>query len=215
MAAAQPSSPKRPSRTDTTSIQRQVKLSDREAIRISLRNILIRLGRSAITASGVFLGIAFLTSVLTSEAIGRALHGQIDPSVQVRQAWLVRMSLLVCAVGITNSMFMSVTERFREIGTMKCLGALDSFIVRLFLIESALLGLAGSIAGAIVGFAVMMLLSMMKEGTDIWVRIDYLVMLRSFGFAVGAGVILSVVAAVPPAIKAARMPPASALRTEV
>ena len=46
------------------------------------------------------------------------------------------MSLLVCTVGITNSMLMAVTERFKEIGTMKCLGALDSFVVVLFMLES-------------------------------------------------------------------------------
>ena len=39
-----------------------------------------------------------------------------------RQIWLVIMALLVCTVGITNAMLMSVAERFREIGTMKCLG---------------------------------------------------------------------------------------------
>ncbi len=52
-----------------------------------------------------------------------------------RMIWLVVMSLLVCTVGITNSMLMAVTERFKEIGTMKCLGALDSFVVLLFLLE--------------------------------------------------------------------------------
>lgn len=197
------------------SVERQISLPLREAFRICIRNILIRLGRSAITASGVFLGIAFLMSVLTSQALIAALHVQIDPSIQARQGWLVKMSLLVCAVGITNSMFMSVTERFREIGTMKCLGALDSFVVRLFLIESGLLGLAGSIAGVIVGFGAMMLLSMVKEGAAIWARLDYLLLLRNLAFSVAAGVILSIVAAVPPAIKAARMPPAAALRTEV
>lgn len=197
------------------SVERQISLPLREAFRICIRNILIRLGRSAITASGVFLGIAFLMSVLTSQALIAALGVQIDPSLQARQGWLVKMSLLVCAVGITNSMFMSVTERFREIGTMKCLGALDSFVVRLFLIESGLLGLAGSIAGVIVGFGVMMLLSMVKEGAAIWARLDYLLLLRNLAFSVAAGVILSIVAAVPPAIKAARMPPAAALRTEV
>jgi len=196
-------------------IERQIRLPLQEAFRICIRNIMIRLGRSTITASGVFLGIAFLMSVLTSQAVIVALHGQIDPSVQARQGWLVKMSLLVCALGITNSMFMAVTERFREIGTMKCLGALDSFIVRLFLIESGLLGGAGSVAGAIVGFVVMMLISTLQGGVSIWVKINYLVELRNLGFCVAAGIILSIAAAVPPAIKAARMPPASALRTEV
>ena len=57
----------------------------------------------------------------------------IDIAQTQKHTWLVVMSLLVSAVGITNSMLMSVTERYKEIGTMKCLGALDSFIVKLFL----------------------------------------------------------------------------------
>ena len=48
--------------------------------------------------------------------------------------------MLVAFVGVLNAMLMSVTERFREIGTMKCLGALNSFIVKLFLIESLFQG---------------------------------------------------------------------------
>jgi ABC-type lipoprotein release transport system permease subunit len=64
-----------------------------------------------------------------------------------RETWLVIMSLLVCAVGITNSMLMAVTERFREIGTMKCLGALDLFVVELFLLESGLMGVIAAAAG--------------------------------------------------------------------
>ena len=48
-------------------------------------------------------------------------------------------------------MLMSVTERFREIGTMKCLGALDGFIVKLFLIESLFQGMAGTVMGVLLG----------------------------------------------------------------
>jgi len=215
MAAQQSSSGNQRQATGKGQIQHQISLPLREAFRISIRNIVIRLGRAAITASGVFLGIAFLSSILTSQVMVRVLHGEVDPSFAARQGWLVKMSLVVAAVGISNSMFMSVTERFREIGTMKCLGALDSFVVKLFLIESGLLGLAGSLAGVIVGFGVMMLLSMAKQGTAIWGQMDYTLLLSKLGYAVVAGVALSIVAAVPPAIKAAKMPAAAALRTEV
>jgi len=51
------------------------------------------------------------------------------------------LSLLVCAVGIVNAQLMAVTERFREIGTMKCLGALDRFVLRLFILEAGMQGL--------------------------------------------------------------------------
>jgi putative ABC transport system permease protein len=49
-----------------------------------------------------------------------------------KQRWIIILSLLVCVVGIVNAQLMAVTERFREIGTMKCLGALDRFVLRLF-----------------------------------------------------------------------------------
>ena len=50
-------------------------------------------------------------------------------------------------VGIINAMLMSVTERIREIGTMKCLGALDAFILKIYFIEAALQGLIGTAMG--------------------------------------------------------------------
>ena len=49
-------------------------------------------------------------------------------------------------------MLMSVSERFREIGTMKCLGALNSLIVRLFLIEAIFMGFVASFGGWVLGF---------------------------------------------------------------
>ena len=68
-----------------------------------------------------------------------------------RAGWILTIALLVTVIGIANAMIMSVTERFREIGTMKCLGALSSFVRRLFLIESSLMGFVGGLAGAIFG----------------------------------------------------------------
>jgi hypothetical protein len=64
-------------------------------------------------------------------------------SNRIQTRWLMSLALLVAFVGILNAMLMSVTERFREIGTMKCLGALDSFIIKLFLIESLFQGGVG------------------------------------------------------------------------
>ena len=134
---------------------------------------------------------------------------------KAREAWLVVMSLLVCGVGITNSMLMSVTERFREIGTMKCLGALDSFIVRLFLIESLVLGFLGSLVGALVGNLTMLLVFMAKEGVSVPAKMDWLAMCGYLGLAMAIGCILAFIAAVAPAMKAAQMPAAVALATEV
>ena len=132
-----------------------------------------------------------------------------------RQLWLVLMSLLVCGIGITNSMLMSVTERFQEIGTMKCLGALDSFIVRLFLIESAVIGVLGSLAGIIIGFLFVLLYYGIKAGFSVTAKVDWGALVLFLLLSLGIGTIIALAAAIPPAIRAAQMPPAAALRTEI
>ncbi len=221
-------------------IQRQMVLPWPDAFRISLRNVTLRLGRAAITASGVILGIAFLTSIWTSRVAidgiehykARSARAVVDqqgkdagPGAEAalaekanrtaRQNWLVVMSLLVCAVGITNSMLMSVTERYREIGTMKCLGALDMFIVRLFLIETALLGLFGSVVGILLGHLGILLFMTIFTDHTVAAKMNWGHMLVYMLMALGVGTIVSLVAAIPPAVRAAKMPPAAALATEI
>jgi len=132
-----------------------------------------------------------------------------------RQIWLVKMSLLVCTIGITNAMLMAVTERFREIGTMKCLGALDRFIVEMFLFESMLLGIIASAAGAVVGFLGTVLIAAIGKGFGVIGQIAVLDVLKLLGIGIAAGCLVTVIAMIFPAIKAAQMPPAAALRTEV
>ena len=63
----------------------------------------------------------------TPPAASRRGRGR-DYGIQERMLWLILVSMVVCAVGIANAMLMSVTERFREIATLKCLGALDGTI---------------------------------------------------------------------------------------
>ena len=125
-----------------------VELPFAKAYEFALKSIKIRFWRSMITAGGVFLGIAFLASVLTDRGIAGS---HIEAKEAARLQWLVALSLLVCAVGITNSMLMSVSERFREIGTMKCLGALDQFIVKIFMIEAFMIGVIASALGWVLG----------------------------------------------------------------
>ena len=67
---------------------------------------------------------------------------------------IAAISLLVGGIGIANTMFTSVIERTKDIGIMKSIGAKNSDILLIFLIESALLGLIGGIAGISLGFAV-------------------------------------------------------------
>ena len=64
---------------------------------------------------------------------------------------MLGLALLISFVGILNAMVLNVTERFREIGTMKCLGALDSLVIKIYLIESAFQGIGGTMAGILLG----------------------------------------------------------------
>jgi putative ABC transport system permease protein len=206
-------------------IRRQIVLPWSKAFSMVKSNIFVRLGRSAITASGIFLGIAFLASVLVSSSVQGALELQMKGEMisggspeKVRLIWLVSMSLLVATIGIVNSMLMSVTERYKEIGTMKCLGALDSLVVRIFLLEAGLLGMLGAGGGVLVGGGLMLLVQMARHGSKVVLNAQPVWGSIPLGLAlvlaIPLGGLLSLAAALYPAWRAAKMPPAAALRSE-
>jgi hypothetical protein len=136
--------------------------------------------------------------------------------LRFRSGWIIAISLLVTVIGVSNAMLMSVTERFREIGTMKCLGALSSFIRRVFFIEASLLGAIGSLLGSLCGalFAVGAY-SLTYGGGLVLSSLSLPMLLLQALLAVVAGVGLSVVAAIYPAGVASRMVPATALRSTI
>jgi ABC-type antimicrobial peptide transport system permease subunit len=188
---------------------------------------MLRFGRSIITTAGITLGIAFLVFVVISNEIATSTVGggaseqlmdlgeEQEPGISTKDKWLIIMSLIVCVVGITNSMLMSVTERFREIGTMKCLGALDHFVVILFLLESGFQGFAGALVGALIGLVAALLMGLANFGLDIFMDFPLLsILLWILGGSV-LGMLLAVLGAAFPAWRAAKLPPAEAMRTEV
>lgn len=201
------------------SIQRQVQLPLMKAAEFAWKSVRIRFWRSMITAGGVFLGIAFLASVLTGKAIAGA---SATPAELARSNWLVALSLVVCTVGITNSMLMSVTERFREIGTMKCLGALESFVVKIFLIEAGAMGAIASLLGYFVGTVLVILTKWATynpkdpHALSSWNgSLDAGAIFTNLLISVVIGIVLTMVATLIPAVNASRIPPAAALRTDV
>jgi ABC-type antimicrobial peptide transport system permease subunit len=117
-------------------------------------------------------------------------------------------------VGIVNAQLMAVTERFREIGTMKCLGALDRFILRLFILEAGMQGLAGAGAGALAGALFALIGALLRYGPVSLAAVSWLAVIGSFVIAVAVGCILSLVGVFYPAIVAARMQPVEAMRVE-
>jgi ABC-type antimicrobial peptide transport system permease subunit len=134
---------------------------------------------------------------------------------RLQQRWVVSLALLVAFVGILNAMLMSVTERFREIGTMKCLGALDGFIVKLFLIESLFQGLAGTLAGIAVGLALSLGAMTLSYGSAAWKHVSPAQVAWGAALCLAIGTGLTVLAAVYPAWRAARMQPIEAMRVEM
>jgi len=196
-------------------VQKQISLPLSKAVEISLKSVKIRLSRSIITASGIMLGIAFFSSVYASRLFPIKGSSAEAISAAHRQDWLAVMALLVCFVGIMNAMLMSVTERFKEIGTMKCLGALDRFIVTLFIIEAAFLGIISSFAGWFVGWLITSTVHIFTDGPRAFGGSFWLGTLQQLAISVGIGLVITLVAAIPPAYRAAKMPPIAALRTEI
>ena len=88
--------------------------------------------------------------VSTPEASLQTVNSLLS-GVQIFVAIIASISIIVGAVGISNTMYTSVLERKKEIGTMKAIGAKNSDILFIFLVEAGLIGLIGSLVGVIIG----------------------------------------------------------------
>ena len=130
------------------------------------------------------------------------------------QIYLMCLSFLVCVVGITNAMLMSITERFREIATLKCLGATDSFILIQIVLEAMIQGVIGGVIGLILGFIVALSSSVFQVGLRVFASFDWSMIGFAALFSLLAGVLLSVLSSLYPSAKAARMAPMEAMRVE-
>ncbi len=117
------------------------------------------------------------------------------------------ISLVVGGIGIMNIMLVSVTERTREIGIRKAIGALKRDILVQFLIESVVLSLLGGLLGIALGWSVSSLAGMML---DVPTVVDANTVLLSSGFAAAIGLIFGIY----PAWRAASLRPIEALRYE-
>ena len=122
-------------------------------------------------------------------------------------AGIAGVSLVVGGIGIMNIMLVTVTERTREIGIRKAIGATRGNILRQFLVESVILCLAGGAAGVLLGIGVAAALSRFA-GWQTAVTADSL--LLAFGFSAGVGLLFGLW----PARRAATLDPVEALRHE-
>jgi len=163
-----------------------------------------------------FRGLTIKTKdfdILTPEEILASLNIILN----IITAFLVgvaAISLLVGAIGIANTMYTSVLERTKEIGTMKAIGARNSDVLTLFLLESGFIGLLGGIIGILIGMGLAKIVEivaagylasdLLKVAFPMWLIVGAL----SFGFLIGS------LSGFFPALQAARLRPVDALRYE-
>lgn len=155
-------------------------------------------------------------------SIADQLEG-IEKSSRIVQAILGgigAITLLVAALGITNTMIMSIYERTKEIGIMKVIGATFSDIHSLFLVEAGMIGFIGGLCGLGLSFGVSKIINhiagqylnsgmAMEEVTNISLIPPYLA-----AFAVVFAILIGVVAGLYPAYRAVRLSPINAIRNE-
>jgi len=213
-------------------ISTQARLPWNKALNIALKSLKKRLIRSLITMVSVILAIAFLMSILVSNNVSNGLKKQTDKhpelvtlllkngvnltsdKISSKMIWLIALSLTTCSVGIVNAMLMSVTERFREIGTMKCLGAMDTFIIKLFMIEAVIQGTCGTVVGIVLGLLIGVGGAVLTYGGLVLGAIGILSLVGSAILSLAIGVTLCTLFAIYPAYVASTMQPVDAMRVE-
>jgi len=146
--------------------------------------------------------------VQTPEQLTESFNAVINTITAV-SAGIVGISLLVGGIGIMNIMLVSVTERTREIGILKALGATRQDILMQFLIEALTLCMIGGLVGIGIGYGLGALVATLLPGFPA-AYVPFWALGLSFGFCAAVGVVFGIV----PAAKAAQLDPIDALRYE-
>jgi putative ABC transport system permease protein len=146
--------------------------------------------------------------VQTAEQLTESFNTVINMVTYV-SAGIVGISLLVGGIGIMNIMLVSVTERTREIGILKALGATRQDILLQFLIEALTLTMIGGLVGVAIGYGLGALVAALLPGFPA-AHVPLWAVTLSFGFCAMVGIIFGIV----PAAKAAQLDPIDALRYE-
>jgi len=196
-------------------IRRNVRLPLSDSLWISLENIRKRQTRSIIVVMSTALGISYLTYFLVTNLIFSTFLQGKEGAIEAYNFWLIVVSIVICAVSLINSTMIAILERYNEIGTMKCLGAPDNHIMRLLLIESALLGLGGGFIGFTFGAVTGILSCCLELGLIVLRGLPLTGFLGLSGQTMVFSVVLSIISTAYPAIRAAKLNPVEALHYDV
>jgi len=138
----------------------------------------------------------------------RAVTSTIIDLITAMIAGIAAISMLVGGIGIMNVMLVSVTERTREIGLRKAVGATDNQIMSQFMIEAAVLSVWGAFIGVLFS-------GLINLGIRIFTNLQPVIAWEVVLFACTISVIIGVVFGLAPAVKAARKDPIDALRSNI
>lgn len=130
--------------------------------------------------------------------------------IQGMLAAIGAVALLVAGIGTANTMMMAINERTKEIGILKVLGSELTDILKMFLVESAIIGVIGGIAGLLMSFGLKNLLPVLLSEMEVCSIIPLWLAVGGVAFAG----IVAVLSALIPAIKAMRISPQVAIRAE-
>ena len=186
-------------------------------------------GKEEGTYSSIYVRVAQLEDLTPVrekiEAMGVGVFALADELEEIKRAFLIMDSLLgaigtialiIAALGIINTMLMSILERTREIGVMKAIGGSENEIKFIFFVEAACIGLIGAIFGLMLGWLVtrianQVMNTMVLPDNQGPIDLFYFPLWLILG-ALGFSVFVSLAAGLYPAIRAARIDPVRALR---
>jgi len=149
--------------------------------------------------------------VLNMESVAGQLT-QVMGILQLVLAGIAGISLLVGGIGIMNIMLVSVTERIREIGLRKAVGAKRRDILIQFLVEAATLGLCGGALGVGLGWIIVIIIAVVA--TNLGFPFSATIPGNAVALAVSVAIFIGLITGLYPAIRAARLDPIESLRHE-